>query len=127
MARLYKDFGPDETYISNVHSREWKKASPEVFVDELREGTLVHTKSVLPHETMYRSSICQLNSTSSCALGFACPSHVEFLDEAHQKNIFQNDQGKYCNCWVNSRVEEVFAPKLKAALEEHSRKISGGR
>jgi hypothetical protein len=124
VARLASDFGPNETYIHNVHSTAWTRASPEVFLDELTQGTLVHTKSVLPHETMYRGSICQLNSTlGACALGFECPAHVEFSDQAHQKNIFQNDYGEYCNCWINPRVEQVFAPKLKAALEEHLRKM----
>jgi hypothetical protein len=119
VARLASDFGPNETYIYNVHSPAWEKASPEVFLDEVTQGTLVHTKTVLPHETMYRGSLCQLNSTLACALGFECPAHVEFSDQDHQKNIFQNDEGEYCNCWINPRVEHVFAPKLKAALEEH--------
>ena len=123
IAKLYKDFGPDESYISNVHSAQWKRTSPEVFLDELTEGTLAHTKSVLPHESMYRSSVCKLESKLGCAIGYPCPAHVEFSDALHQKNVFHDDEGNYCNCWMNPHIEEVLAPKLKAALEEHQKTI----
>jgi hypothetical protein len=125
VAQLYKDRDPNERYEASVHSKSWQRSSPEVFLDELKQGTLVHTKSILPHETMYRSSVCRLNTTLGCSLGFECPAHVEFSDELHKKNLFQDDDGKYCNCWANPRVEELFAPKLKLSLEEHERKRAG--
>lgn len=125
VAKLYKDYLPNETYVASVHGASWERSSPEVFLNELTQGTLLHAKAVLPHETMYRSSICRLNSTNSCPVGYECPAHVEFSDELHQKNIFQNVKGEYCNCWANPRVEQVFAPKLKAALEKHEMKLVG--
>jgi hypothetical protein len=124
IAHLYKDYTPDDTYVATVHSKEWQRSSPEIFLDELTQGILVHAKTVLPHETMYRSSICRLNSTLPCSLGFECPAHVEFSDRLHTKNLFQDDDGKYCNCWTNPKIEEVLAPKLKIALEEHRRKVA---
>lgn len=124
VARLHRDYGPNEKYIATVRGKEWERSSPEVFLDELKQGTLVHAKTVLPHETMYRSSICRLNSTLPCSLGFECPAHVQFSDQLHTKNLFQDDDGNFCNCWTNPRVEQVFAPKLAIALEEHKRKVT---
>lgn len=125
VARLYKDHGPNETYVASVRGKAWERSSPEVFLNELTQGTLLHAKTVLPHETMYRSGICRLNSTLPCNVGYECPAHVEFSDELHTKNVFQDDEGHYCNCWANPRVEQVFAPRLQAALEEHERTKAG--
>ena len=56
--------------------------SKEIFVDELNEGTLIHARSVMPKETMFRNEICQLNySRMSCLLGYECPDSVEWKDD----------------------------------------------
>lgn len=127
VARLYQDYGPNEPYVAKANHPAFQKSSPEVFLNELTQGVLLHSKSVLPHETMYRSSICRVNSTLQCPVGFECPVHVQFSDELHTKNVFTNDEGKFCNCWTNPRVEQVFAPKLERALKDHERKVAAKR
>jgi hypothetical protein len=90
----------------------------DVFLDELTEGTLIHAKSVLPHETMTRTPSCKNASKYSCAVGHVCPDSVEFDDGIHQKNLFHDENGKYCNCWINQHVEKYWVPKLVEALAE---------
>ncbi len=103
-------------YVRNVHRKDW--VAPETFLDELTQGTLIHTRSVLAHETMRRSHECYLNSTYNCILGFACPASVEFVDGLYQKNGFHDDAGNYCNCWPNDRIESVLIPRLEAILDK---------
>jgi hypothetical protein len=117
---LFKDFRPGETYERNVQGATWRKTSPEVFLDELKEGMLVHARSVLPHETQYISVECTLNATSSCTVGFLCPDSTEFVDELHKKNVFTDSAGRYCNCWRTARIEDFYVPQLEAAITQHT-------
>lgn len=86
------------------------------FLDELTEGVLVHAKSVLPHETMSRNATCRVGSKLSCQVGYACPDSTDFVDELHHKNVFTDESGNYCNCWVNHHLEDILIPKLDQAL-----------
>lgn len=86
-------------------------------MDEMTQGVLLHTRSVLPHETMTRSAECFLNATTNaCPMGFLCEDNVEFVDELHKKNVFHNSDGSFCNCWRNKVIEEVLVPKLEKLL-----------
>lgn len=87
-----------------------------VFLDELTEGTLIHAKTVSPEETMSRNGSCYLGSKYSCALGIPCPDSTPFVDELHQHNLFQDESGNYCNCWVNQKVEQERIPRLERLL-----------
>lgn len=107
--------------------------SKEIFVDELKEGTLIHARSVMPKETMFRNEICQLNySRMSCLLGYECPQSVDWKDDlGRQKgrkvkktmNLHQDEQGKFCSCWVNDHVEKVWIPILEQEVAKHLQRI----
>lgn len=124
IARLYKDFGPDEEYVQNTQRLSWKKKAPEIFLDDMTEGTLIHTRSVLPHETQYRSNECRSGSKYSCTVGHLCPDETEFSDEAHKKNGFTDGAGKYCNCWKNAKIEDIYVPLLARMVNDHMEMIS---
>jgi hypothetical protein len=119
VSRYRSRFGPNEKFIRKVHLKEWEDASPETFLDELNQGLLVHTRSVLPHESQYREQGCKIGSKYGCSLGYVCSDSTPFVDELHNQNIFVTAEGKYCNCWQNNKVEEVFVPKLEKLLKQH--------
>lgn len=86
------------------------------FLDDLTEGLLIHTKSILPHETMTSSATCQLGSKHQCPIGYVCPETTLFVDEDHQKNVFRDASGHFCNCWVQEHVDQVLIPLLERNL-----------
>lgn len=88
----------------------------DVFLDEISQGSLIHAKTVLPHETMTWVESCKHGSRHTCSVGFECPESTPFVDALHQKNVFQDDHGEYCNCWVDPNVEKTWLPRLKVAL-----------
>jgi hypothetical protein len=92
----------------------------DVFLDDVNEAILVHTKSVLPHETTTRNASCQLGSKHACSVGFRCPPSTAFVDADHQKNMFHDESGKFCNCWVQEHVETILLPMLEAALLQYN-------
>lgn len=109
--------------------REKFDPSKEVFVDELIEGTLMHARSALPHETMFRSTVCTLNyKKMNCLLGYECPASVEYIDAmARQQgrqvrknmNPHHDEDGNFCSCWVNDHIENFWIPKLEKGLAHH--------
>ena len=101
-------------YSRALQQWEWG----DVFLDDLKEGVLVHTKSVLPHETMYRSSECKHASKFVCPVGLECPDSTVFVDKLHTKNLFQDEDGHYCNCWINHHLEDMLIPRLEAELKD---------
>jgi hypothetical protein len=106
-----------EEPLMKIHNSGWENAQPEKFMDESTEGTLVHARSVLPHDTRRRSAECHANSKYTCTMGFLCDDDVEFVDELHQKNVFHNKHGGFCNCWRNRIVEDFLVPKLEVLLK----------
>ncbi|KAL7445960.1 hypothetical protein ACHAXH_009608 [Discostella pseudostelligera] len=94
----------------------------ERFVDESNEGILIHAKTTVPAETFSREELCALNSPNPCLVGIPCPDDLPFNDELHQKNVFHDEKGEYCNCWMNRKVERYWVPKLMDAMD----KLSGG-
>jgi len=91
-------------------------------VDESNEGILIHAKTTVPAETFSRDELCALNSPNPCLVGIPCPDDLPFNDELHQKNVFHDEKGEFCNCWMNRKVERYWVPKLVDALD----KLSGG-
>lgn len=85
-------------------------------MDDLTEGLLIHTKSILPHETMTSTATCQLGSKHQCPIGYVCPETTLFVDEDHQKNVFRDASGHFCNCWVQEHVDQVLIPLLERNL-----------
>jgi hypothetical protein len=109
----YKDSPDPSKFIRRVQTSDWGDA----FLDELTPAVLVHTNSVLPHETMTRNATCQLGSKHVSAVGYTCPDSLPFDDKLHQKNVFRDENGSFCNCWVNPHVEGYLVPRLEAALK----------
>jgi hypothetical protein len=106
----------NEEFFPFVHASSWVKKSPEIFLDELNQGCLIHARSVLPHETMRKTAECFLGSKTNCVLGYACDDSVKFSDSLHKSNSFHNPDGSFCNCWRNQIVDDFFVPKLKERL-----------
>jgi len=90
----------------------------ERFVDELKEGVLIHAKTTVPAETFSREKMCKLKAPSHCLVGIPCPDNLPFSDALHKDNVFHNEKGEFCNCWMNRKVDTYWLPKLKDALIE---------
>lgn len=90
----------------------------DVFLDELTQGSLLHAKTVLPYETSTWEANCKHGSKHGCSVGFECPDSTQFIDALHQKNVFQDELGQYCNCWVDPNIESKWLPRLESALRE---------
>ena len=119
IARIFKEYGPQEEYVRNTQRSSRQNKAPEIFLDEVTEGTLIHTRSVLPHETQFISQECRSNSKSSCTVGHLCPDDTPFVDDLHKSNGFKDAEGKYCNCWRNAKIEDVYVPRLESLIKEH--------
>jgi hypothetical protein len=88
----------------------------ERFSDEINEGVLIHAKTLVPNEAMGRVARCAYKMTM-CSVGYECPDDLPFSDSTHQDG-FLHGENKYCNCWVNRKVENVWVPKLEHALDD---------
>ena len=87
-------------------------------MDELNEGVLIHAKTTVPAESFSRDKMCKLNAPSHCLVGIPCPDDLPFSDALHTKNVFHDEQGNFCNCWMNRKVENIWVPKLQNVLEK---------
>lgn len=112
------DGNEKDEFILRAQDTKFIARSPELFLDELTQGALVHARSILPHETKRRSAECYSHSKYKCMLGYICNDSVVFSDEKHNKNAFVNPNGSYCNCWRNPVVDEVLGPMLLKRLQE---------
>lgn len=90
----------------------------ERFVDEIHEGVLIHAKTTVPAETFSRDKMCKLKAASHCLVGIPCPDDLPFSDELHKNNVFHDEKGQFCNCWMNRKVQDYWVPKLKNALKK---------
>mmetsp|Transcript_19818 Transcript_19818/g.34124 ORF Transcript_19818/g.34124 Transcript_19818/m.34124 type:complete len:193 (+) Transcript_19818:56-634(+) len=90
----------------------------ERFVDELKEGVLIHAKTTVPAETFSREKMCKLNAPEHCLVGIPCPDDFPFSDKLHKNNVFHNEKGEFCNCWMNRKVDNYWLPKLEDALSK---------
>mmetsp|Transcript_26826 Transcript_26826/g.39212 ORF Transcript_26826/g.39212 Transcript_26826/m.39212 type:complete len:848 (-) Transcript_26826:67-2610(-) len=97
-------------------SATYKDRGRERFADEINEGVLKHARGVVPAWTARRFNTCRLNSKDACILGHPCSDDTPFDDATHQKNIFTDKEGNYCNCWINRKAENVWAPRLEREL-----------
>jgi hypothetical protein len=88
----------------------------ERFVDELKEGVMIHAKSMTPNDGVSRATRCRYKMTM-CNIGIECPYDLAF-DDQHHTDGFQYGNGTYCNCWVNRRAENVWIPKLEAVMKQ---------
>ena len=109
-----KDQSIDKKYDKYVQTSDPRT---ERFVDEINEGVLVHTKSIVPEEAVTRESRCKPKLHPGCNVGIPCPDDLPFDDKTHQDGFLDNN-GNFCNCWVNRKVENVWLPKLIADLKK---------
>ena len=113
------DLATEKQHTKGKFARDMTTNSEtERFVDESEEGVLIHAKTTVPAETFSRDKMCKLNAPSHCMVGIPCPDHLPFSDELHTKNVFHNEKGEFCNCWMNRKVEEYWLPKLNDALSK---------
>lgn len=89
---------------------------PELFLDEVLEGFLLHAKTVPPPETMLRSQRCQPGSRAPCTMGYVCPASTARNETLQRTNGLRDEAGKFCNCWVHPHVENHWIPRLEQAL-----------
>ena len=132
LAQTYDDFTKQkkpEDYIPGVYDHRWgKRHASEIFLNELTQGVLVHSKSVLPSETKRRSAQCYYQSKYTCNIGIECDPSVVFVDELHKTNGFLNEPGNnrtYCNCWTNPIVDDLLAPALADRIQHRKMGMSG--
>eukprot|EP00980_Cylindrotheca_fusiformis_P005292 scaffold1136_cov146-Cylindrotheca_fusiformis.AAC.5 len=116
LAETYSEFSRSHSdpknFIFNSRDPRFLSQSPELFLNELTQGALVHARSILPHETRRRSAECYSNSTFKCMIGYRCEDSVPFSDAMHKQNAFQNADGSFCNCWSNPVIEDVLGSQL---------------
>lgn len=114
MSTYYQDLSAAQqaNFTKGPHESAWG----DVFLDDVTEGVLIHAKTVLPFEMVTRSFACQTGSKNSCAVGHVCSSTTVFNDTIQKNNQFLDDEGRYCNCWVNPHIESKILPKLEAVL-----------
>jgi len=113
IARYYEKYKEKSTFTRKVAPSDWGDS----FMDELEQGVLVHTKTVLPAETMLRETGCVNGERhSTCAVGHVCPASTPFDDANHQSSPFRDADGDFCNCWVNEFLEDHWLPMLEREL-----------
>jgi len=105
-----------EDTIGNYRRTATNNPNTERFVDELSEGVMIHAKSITPRDGVNRVTRCIFKKTL-CNIGYECPDELPFSDETH-KDGFQFENGTFCNCWVNQKVERYWNPQLEKALRE---------
>eukprot|EP00977_Amphora_coffeiformis_P000189 scaffold54_cov158-Amphora_coffeaeformis.AAC.3 len=113
IAEYYKD-KKDPAQFRRRPSEEEKGLS---FIDEIHEGTMVHSRSVLPYETSEWSTSCVKESNHECKVGFVCPDSTRYDDRLVNKNMFVDEKGDFCNCWRSQHIDE-WVPKLEASLRK---------
>jgi hypothetical protein len=67
-----------------------------------------------------RSLACVSGSEHTCPVGLECPASTPFVDELHQKNVFTDETGRYCNCWPDLNVENIWLPRLEETVATFS-------
>ncbi len=118
---LKTDIATEKRHINGEFTQKIAaKNNVERFVDETEEGVLIHAKTTVPAETYSRESLCTLNAPSHCLVGISCPDELPFIDELHQNNVFHDENGKFCNCWMNRKVQKFWVPRLVKAMEKLS-------
>ena len=107
-----KDHSEPGKYNANARTSDPKT---ERFIDEINEGVLIHAKSIVPEEAITRTR-CQHKLRPGCNVGIPCPDDLPFDDKTHQDG-FLDENGKFCNCWVNRKVENTWIPQLEESLK----------
>jgi len=108
----------NELQTKNMGNR-WRQRYGEKhvkFIDEEKEGLMLHTKSVVKDQTKYFERNCKSTKPAAmgqCKLGFPWPNGV-----VSSENV-QDTNGNVYNCFVDERIENVWIPKFKAELKKY--------
>lgn len=81
----------------------------ELVANELTQATMLHTKAVTSTETANWKARC---FSGDCYLGFPCPN-----GKLSERGKFDATTGFHCNCFVVDQIEEIWVPKLDAAIK----------
>ena len=83
------------------------------FGDEENEGLMLHSKAIARQDTAGWKNNCHegRKSFDLCRIGFPWP-------EDGSDNAKSDDNGWSYNCYVNLRIENFWAPKVKSKLVE---------
>jgi hypothetical protein len=100
-----------QTEEAGIHFRRGYKEHNVKVVDEIKEATMLHSKSVVWDQTRKWEKACKLNNPI-CKVGFPFPEGKHRSD-----GVLKNDDGYTYNCFVNKKVENTWVPKLEAALQ----------
>jgi len=109
------------TESSNLNLKEFKKKFgkrrpfPDPlsrFVDEVNEGLMLHSKSIARQDTAGWKKNCHKNKKGFdiCRIGFPWPE--DGTNSTSDKN------GWEYNCYVNPRIDNYWAPQVKAKLSD---------
>mmetsp|Transcript_27277 Transcript_27277/g.58812 ORF Transcript_27277/g.58812 Transcript_27277/m.58812 type:complete len:863 (-) Transcript_27277:191-2779(-) len=82
------------------------------FGNEVSEGLMLHSKSIARQDTAGWKQNCRKDQrgVDQCRIGFPWPEGGS--------NATADENGWEYNCYVNPRIDNYFAPKLKAKLKE---------
>ena len=97
---------------------KWKRGYKErdvKVVDEIEEATMLHSKSVVWDQTRKWEKACKLNNPAGCKVGFPFPEGMHRSNNVG--NALKNEEGFTYNCFVNTKIEEKWVPKLEAVLQ----------
>ena len=92
----------------------------ERFTRELDEAVMLHTKTTVPGDTRKWFDWCKFgfkgNHRQQCRVGFPYPSSTNTGETS-------TEDGYAHNCYTNSRLTNIFIPKLKQAMKIRQEKI----
>lgn len=91
-----------------------ERAPSERVTDEANEAVMLHTKTTTPEQTTRWKRRCHYQFEKKwrgCYVGFPWPNGVEDKENNHQP-----EDGMEYNCFINQRINNFWAPKLKEAL-----------
>jgi len=82
------------------------------FGDEVNEGLMLHSKSIARQDTAGWKKNChnEQKAFDTCRIGFPWPEDGS--------NATSDENGWEYNCYVNPRIDNYWAPKVKAKLHE---------
>jgi len=85
------------------------------FGDEVGEGLMLHTKAVATQDTVHWEETCKAGyeGYGTCRLGSPYPEDMTNVDES------KGDDGWKYNCYINTKVDHYFVPRLEEKLKGH--------
>ena len=102
------------------HRRFGEESPSDRLADELKEVVMLHAKSLDRDMTSGYTKKCRFDYAKKwkgCWVAYPWPSG----NRTKEKNAHDDDGMEY-NCHINQRVDEIWVPKLRDALEKRKNK-----